>query len=64
MNKASCLSFVSNAVLVWKTHQTQQILDRLRREGYKVDDALLAKISLLSSKNIIFHGTYNFEEIS
>jgi len=55
---------VSNAVLVWNTHQMQQITDRMRQEGYKVDDDLLARISPQAFKKIIVHGTYNFEEIS
>ncbi|MGL5741279.1 MAG: Tn3 family transposase [Legionella sp.] len=32
MNKASCLSFVSNAVLVWNTHHMQKIVNDLRTE--------------------------------
>jgi TnpA family transposase len=63
MNKASCLSLVSNAVLVWNTHHTQQIVDRMRREGYKVEDDMLARISPLSLKNIITHGMYDFVEM-
>ena len=63
MNKASCLSLVSNAVLVWNAHHMQHIVDRMRCEGYKVDDEILAKISPLSIKNILVHGTYSFEEV-
>ncbi len=63
MNKASCLSLVSNAVLVWNTHHMQHIVERMRCEGYKVDDEILAKISPLSIKNILVHGTYSFEEV-
>lgn len=63
MNKASCLSLVSNAVLVWNTHHMQHIIDRMRRENYKVEDKVLSKISPLSFKNFLVHGTYNFEEI-
>jgi TnpA family transposase len=63
MNKASCLSLVSNAVLVWNTHHIQQTVDRMRREGYKVEDDVLARISPLSLKNIITHGMYDFVEV-
>lgn len=63
MNKASCLSLVSNAVLVWNTHHMQQITDRMQKEGYQAENELLAKISPLSFKKIIVHGMYNFEEI-
>ena len=41
----------------------QQIVDRMRHEGYEVDDEILAKISPLSIKNIPVHGTYCFEEV-
>jgi TnpA family transposase len=64
MNKASCLSLVSNTVLVWNTHHMQQIVNRMRREGLEADDTILAKISPLSIKNILVHGTYSFEEIT
>jgi TnpA family transposase len=63
MNKASCLSLVTNAVLFWNTHHVQRIVDRMKAEGYNVDESVLAKISLLSHKNLIVHGIYNFEEI-
>ena len=64
MNKASCLSLVSNAVLVWNTHHTQQIVDRMRREDTKSrKDDTLARISPLALKNIITHGMYDFVEV-
>lgn len=63
MNRASCLSLVSNAVLVWNTHHMQQIVDRMRREGYQVENDMLARISPLSLKNIITHGMYDFVEV-
>ena len=39
MNKASCLSLLSNAVLVWNTIQIGQIVTRLRAAGEEVLDA-------------------------
>jgi TnpA family transposase len=59
MNKASCLSLVSNAILLWNTHHMQQIVNRMQCEGYKVEDDMLARISPLSLKNIITHGMYS-----
>lgn len=56
MNKASCLSLVSNAVLVWNTHHMQQIVDRMRREGYQVEDDTLARISLYRSRTLLHMG--------
>jgi TnpA family transposase len=36
MNKASCLSLVSNAILVWNTLQIARILEILRQTGTPV----------------------------
>jgi TnpA family transposase len=33
MNKASCLSMLSNAVLVWNTVQMDEVVARLRTAG-------------------------------
>lgn len=63
MNKASCLSLVSNAVLVWNTHHIQQIVDELRAEGYDIPSEHLQKISPLMFKHIQIYGTYHFEDI-
>ena len=63
MNKASCLSLVSNAVLVWNTHHIQKIVDDLRAEGYDIKSEHLQKISPLMFKHIQIYGTYHFEDI-
>ena len=34
MNKARCLSLISNAVLVWNTIQIQKIVEGLRASGH------------------------------
>jgi hypothetical protein len=38
MNKASCLSLLSNAVLVWNTVRIAEIVDRLRASGEEILD--------------------------
>jgi len=53
MNKASCLSLLSNAVLVWNTIQMGQIVTRLRSAGEELLDADLAHISPLTFGHII-----------
>ena len=63
MNKASCLSLLSNAVLVWNTHHMQKIVDDLRAEGYDIQSEHLQKISPLMFKHIQIYGTYHFEDI-
>jgi len=47
MNKASCLSLISNAVLVWNSLQIQRIVEDLRRSGQTVKDEDLARVSPL-----------------
>lgn len=36
MNKASCLSLLSNAVLVWNTVRIAEIVSRLRASGEEI----------------------------
>jgi TnpA family transposase len=61
MNKASCLSLLSNAVLVWNTIQISRIVAHLRAGGGEVADSDLAHISPLAFGHIIPNGTYWFD---
>ena len=63
MNKASCLSLLSNAVLLWNTHHMQRITEKLREQGMMIEDEHIAKISPLMFKHIQIHGTYHFDRI-
>ena len=63
MNKASCLSLFSNAVLLWNTHHMQRITKQLWEQEIIIKDEHLAKISLLMFKHIEIHGTYHFDRI-
>jgi TnpA family transposase len=58
MNKASCLSLLSNAVLVWNTVHIDRILTRLRKDGNIVLDEDLARVSPLMRKHITPNGRY------
>ena len=58
MNKATCLSLLSNAALVWNTVQMSRIVDQLRANGETITDEELARISPLAFAHIIPHGTY------
>jgi hypothetical protein len=58
MNKASCLSLVSNAVLFWNTTKMGEIIDQLKNNGEFIDDKCLSHISLLPYKHVIPMGTY------
>ena len=61
MNKASCLSLLSNAVLVWNTVRIGEIVARLRAGGEAVSDEDLARISPLAYAHVIPNGTYVFD---
>jgi TnpA family transposase len=60
MNKASCLSLLSNAVLVWNTLRIAEIVDQLRRAGHEINDRDLARVSPLMHAHVIPNGTYRF----
>jgi hypothetical protein len=61
MNKASCLSLLSNAVLVWNTVRMCGILAPLRAAGESVADEYLARASPLAYTYVIPSGTYVFD---
>lgn len=58
MNKASCLSLVSNAILYWNTIHIAEIIKQLRAQGQKIEDEDLSHISLLIYKHFIPMGSY------
>lgn len=62
MNKASCLSLVSNAILYWNTSRIDKIIRDLRKQGEKIEDETLSHISLLPYKHILPNGTYFIED--
>ncbi len=63
MNKASCLSLVSNAVLYWNTIRINDIVEDLRSQGEAIDNATLSHISLLPFKHVVPNGTYFIEDM-
>ncbi len=58
MNKATCLSFLSNAVLVWNTMHMTRIVEQLRAGGATIDDAELSRVSPVAFSHVIPNGTY------
>jgi hypothetical protein len=60
MNKASCLSLLSNAVLVWNTLAIADIITHLRATGETITDEDLTRISPLIHQHVIPNGTYHF----
>ncbi len=63
MNKASCLSLVSNAVLYWNTLKIDEIVDSLKSQGKEINKEDLAHISLLPFRHVIPNGTYFIDDM-
>lgn len=61
MNKASCLSLLSNATLVWNTVEISNIVERLRARGEPILNEDMARVSPLLYAHIIPNGTYHFD---
>ncbi len=61
MNKASCLSLLSNIVLVANTKAITKLVKELRAQGEVIEDADLAKVSPLTFQRVIPNGTYHFK---
>ena len=57
-NKATCLSLLSNAVVVWNTMQMSRIIAQLRASGETIADEDLARVSPLACSHVIPNGTY------
>lgn len=62
MNKASCLSLLSNAVLVWNTLRIAENVNQLRATGHVIADQDLARVSPLMHAHVIPNGTYRFSD--
>ncbi len=58
MNKASCLSLLSNAVLAWNTVHIARVVEQLRAAGHEVRDEDLARVSPLAHAHVIPNGSY------
>ena len=60
MNKASCLSLLSNAILIWNTAEYGRIIAQMKNSGTTFDDQNVKRISPLMCQHVIPNGTYNF----
>jgi TnpA family transposase len=63
MNKTSCLSLLSNAVVIWNTIHMQKVVDRLRAVGETVKEEDLARNWPLLHAHIIPNGMYDFSGV-
>ena len=60
MNRASCLSLLSNAVLVYNTLRIGQVLEKAKAQGREFSAEAIAHISPLMRRHVIVNGTYDF----
>ena len=58
MNKASCLSLLSNAVVLWNTLQIERIVSELRAGGTTIRDEDLVHVWPLQRRHITPNGVY------
>ena len=50
----------TNIVLAWNTHHMNEVVDRLRKGGMKIDDAWLRRVGPAHFAHINFRGTFRF----
>lgn len=60
MNRASCLSLLSNAVLVYNTLRIGRVLERAKAQGTEFSPEAIAHVSPLARRHVIVNGTYDF----
>ena len=58
MNKASCLSLLSNVVVLWNTLQIERIVSELRAGGKTIRDEDLVHVWPLQRRHITPNGVY------
>jgi TnpA family transposase len=60
MNRASCLSLLSNAVLVYNTLRIGRVLEQAKDQGKAFNPEAIAHVSPLVRRHVIVNGTYDF----
>jgi hypothetical protein len=60
MNRASCLSLLSNAVLVYNTLRIAQVLEHAALQGQLFSLDAIAHVSPLMYRHVIVNGSYDF----
>ena len=63
MNKASCLSLISNTILYWNTLKINDVVESLSQQGEDIDKETLSHISLLPYRHILPNGTYFIDDL-
>jgi TnpA family transposase len=60
MNRASCLSLLSNAVLVYNTLRIAHVLEHTKAQGQEFTPEAISHVSPLAYRHLIVNGTYDF----
>jgi TnpA family transposase len=60
MNRASCLSLLSNAVMVYNTLRIGRGLEHAKAQGQGFTPEAIAHVSPLAYRHVIVNGTYDF----
>ncbi|NYT00241.1 MAG: Tn3 family transposase [Methanocellales archaeon] len=61
VNQTSCLTLLTNAIIVWNTRYVQAIIDQLKNEVHNIQDSDLAHISPCRFDHINKYGKYSFD---
>lgn len=60
LNRATCLSLIINAIIVWNTRYMMKALDHLRATGYPLSEDDLAYLTPILWEHINLQGSYRF----
>jgi TnpA family transposase len=60
LNQAACLNLLTNAVAVWNTVYMNAAIERLKQEGYEVNEDDVKSLSPARSEHINMYGKYYF----
>ena len=60
INQASCLTLLTNAVMIWNTRYMEAVIDQLEWEGHMIDCKDLIRLSPARYEHINKYGKYNF----
>ena len=61
LNRATSLSLLINAIVVWNTRYMMAAIEHLKSTGYPVLEEDLAHLSPLLWEQINLHGSYHFD---
>ena len=64
MSKASCLSLISNAMLIYNTLLIEEVLEEAESEGKVFSPEVVSHVSPLAFRHIIINGVYDFSRVA